>query len=314
MNGVDNHWKSDLGCEVRSVEEILKPIPGCPNDGVSVEFGYENPIKEYTKVMGEACYTEKEGRTIFIHTKFINDDGKRAAVLETERVNYLAQKHPVSSYKIDFLRAASLDELNERLKKLLSNERIPYFEHRHFIDLPMLQNGQFYSVLKLGWNIAVANGLFHLPNYDLLIEDIMNLKEKSFDLYLGTHSILSVKAGEQNVKIHLLPDQEKFPVPKFLWTVVVTDLGKAAAFLISNDVEAKEEDFLVNAPCESICAQLSWISNLLKNDVLKDPGNGYVICCELSEFMEKVTEMPALEGKYELLQSRDNLKNDIEFI
>lgn len=312
MNGVESNWIVDLGCEVRPVEEILKPVSGCSNNGTSVEFGYENPIEQQTQIMGEACYSEHEGATIFVHTKFIKSGQKRAAVLETERVNYLAQKHPESKYKVDFLVAARLDELNVRLEKLLSTKKVPFLEHRHFIDLSMLQNGQLYSALKLGWNFVVTNGFEHLPNYDLLLKDIMSLREKSLDLYLGTHSTLSLKVGNRNVDVHLLPDQGKYPVPKFLWTVVTTDSGKAAAFLISNDIDASEEDLTIEPPCESICTQFSWMTNLLKNNGHKKPKNGYVFCCELEQFMRIVPEMPALEGKFDLLHSSESLKNDIE--
>lgn len=314
MNRVESDWMLDLGCEARPVEETLKPIPGCSNNATSVEFGYENPVKQHTQIMGEACYSEIEGSTIFAHTKFVTNGGRTSAVLETEGVNYLARKHPESSYKVDFLVAARLDELNIRLEKLLSTKKVPFLEHRHFIDLPMLQNGQLYSALKLGWNFVVTNGFDHLPNYGLILKDIMGLKEKSFDLYLGTHSILSLQAGERKVEVHLLPDQEKYPVPKFLWVVIVTDSGKAAAFLISNDIEANEEDLTANAPCESICTRLSWLSNLLMDNGHKKPKNGYVFCCELEQFMQIIPEMPALEGKFGLLQSTENLKNDIELL
>ncbi|XP_031619286.1 uncharacterized protein LOC116338286 [Contarinia nasturtii] len=305
VDGVEKSWTLDLGCEVRSVEEVLKSISGCPNEATSVEFGYENPVKRKSQVIGEACYSENNGRTIFVHTKFDGNSSERSAVLETEGVNYLAQNHPDSLYKINFLLASRMDELNNRLEKLLSTKKVPFLATRHLIDLPILQNGQLYSALKLGWNYVISNGFDYLPNYDLLIKDIMGLSIKNFDLYLGTHSILSLLNGERGdgikTYLYLHPDEQKYPVPEYLWIVVTTESEKAVGFLISNNIDAEEADLIKNAPCQSKCAQLSWMSNLFENDSYKKPKNGFVFCCELNEFMKKVTEMPSLEGQYSLL-------------
>lgn len=288
----------DLGCEVRSVEEILKPITGCTGDK-SIEFGYENPIKRKTLILGEACYAEDEGRTIFVHTKHVNIDRKRNVILKTEEVNYLAQSHPDSKYKIDFLVAARIDELNQRLERL-AIEKLPFLEPRHFINMQSLPNGQLYSILKLGWNFAVTNGFDHLPNYDALMEDIMSVQDNDFDLYLGTHSTLSLKdKNSNNVDIYLLPADKKYPVPKYLWAVVATD-RKAAAFFISNNIDSNEDELLKSGPCESKCTQMSWLTNLSSKDAYRKPKNGYVWCCDVSATGE-ILGMPKLNGKYSLL-------------
>lgn len=302
MDGVEENWIGDLGCEVRPVEETIKSIPGCPNEATSVEFGYENPIKGKTQVIGEACYDQKEGRTIFVHTKFVIDGNKKHAILETQNVNYLAQRHPESHYKIDFLIASRMDELNARLEKLLSTKDVPFLAPRHLIDLPVLQDGQLYSMLKLGWNFAISNGFEYLSNYDLVLKDIMTLNDNNFDLYLGTHSKLTIETiGIGDVDIYLLPDEQKYPVPKYLWIVVVTESEKGAGFLITNDIESSENDITIEPPCESKCGQMTWMSNLLERNAYKNPKNGYVFCCDLNSFMKVVTEMPSLEGQYSLL-------------
>lgn len=297
----------NLRCEVRPVEEIVKSVPGCPRDAKSVEFGYENPIKQKTFVIGEACYNENEGRTIFVHTKFVKNGNAKSAILETESVNYLAREHPDSRYKMGFLAASRLDLVNERLKKLLSTRKIPFLESRHFIDLPTLQNGQLYSALKLGWNFAIANGYDHLPNYDLLIEDLMSINDNSFELYFGTHSILSLQSETKGpVELYFIPEDRKYPVPKYLWIVATTESGSGAGFLISNDINANVEELTSDAVCESKCAQMTWMTNLLNKDAYKKPKNGFITCCDLNSFKNKVSEMPSIEGKYDLL-TQNNL-------
>lgn len=289
------------------MEEILEPVSGCPTGATSVEFGYENPIKRNTQIVGEACYSEPEGRTLSVHTTFVGNNQAKDALLRSENANYLAKRHPESKYKIDFLLAARLDELNPRLEKILLTKKVPFLEPRHFIDLSLFQNGQLYSALKLGWNFAVTNGFDHLPNYDLLLEDIIGLKEKSFDLYLGTYSVLSLQNKNQDlVEIYLLPDEKKYRVPEFLWAVVTTESGKGAGFLISNNIEAKEEDLIAKAPCQSKCTEMTWLTNLLDKDSYKKTKNGYVLCCDLDSFVPAVHEMPSLEGKFPLLKSNNN--------
>lgn len=292
---MERDWTHDLSCEVRAVEEIITSTPSC--SGTSVEFGYANPITEETLVLGAACYSEVEGRTLFIHTR--KDDSQNDA-LKTEKVNYLTQRHPSSRYKVDMLVAATLDELEIRLKQKLQTKTVPFFEMRHFIDLPTLSNGQLYSSLKLGWNFFVANGFDHMPNFDLLHRDIAT--QKNYDLYMGTHGILSLQnAQNQPVDAYLLPDEKKYPIPKYVWLVIKTDTRKTAAFLILNDVKATEDDVTDAELCESKCEQMQWLTNLLNGNAFNNVKNGYVWCCDLESFARKVPEMPAISGKHELL-------------
>lgn len=79
MNDVKESWILDLGCEVRSVEKILKAIPGFSNDATSIELCYENPIERKSLIVGEAFYSQEEGRTIFVHTKFVKNGNQKSA-------------------------------------------------------------------------------------------------------------------------------------------------------------------------------------------------------------------------------------------
>lgn len=298
MNGFEKRWLNELSCEVRPVEEIVVPVSGC--SAQSVEFGYENPVKEQTNVLGEACYSESEGRTIFVHTKIGNGYFDESFALKTEKLNYLAKRHPDSTYKIDFLVAARLDELNKRLERKLPAKKIPFLEMRHFTELPSLPNGQLYSMLKLGWNFFVSNGYDHLPNFDLLHSDLARLKDT--DLYMGTHATLSLKNAENSpVAVYLLPDEEKYPVPKYVWVVIKTSSESAAAFVILNDITASQDDVASAELCESKCDRMPWLKNLLNGNTYSNTKNGYVWCCDLDSFAKKVPEMPTLSGKYSLL-------------
>lgn len=61
---------SYYGCDLRVVEEVLSTVNDCNNQAwTPVAFGYVNPFDHLTHIVGEACYDENEGRTIFAHIK-----------------------------------------------------------------------------------------------------------------------------------------------------------------------------------------------------------------------------------------------------
>lgn len=290
---MEKNWLKDLACEVRPIEEVVKPVRGCPADSESIEYGYSNSMKEKSFVLGEACYSTTVGRTIFVHTKV---NGRRNVHLRTEDKNYFKQTHPSSSYKVDYLMALQLDDLTERLKDKLKTTEVPHLEFRHFIEANILPNKQFSSILKLSWNFATANGFEKLSNWDLLLDDIQQATDdgKTFELYMGTHGILTLPDNSgKKTEIFLRDDDKRYPVPAMLWAVVQSE-NKAVAFIVSNNVReteiVSEEE---NDICESKCAQISWLTKLMKNDAYKNVKNGKVLCCNLGEFSDVVTEVPA---------------------
>lgn len=268
-----------------------------------MEIGYENPIKQNTNIVIDACYSKPEGRTLSVHTALVGNTKPKDALIKSTSLNYLVNRNRDSKYRLQSLDATRSDDLDPRLRVFLQVEKIPFFFPRQLIYLPLLQNGQFDTALRAAWNFAVVNGDDHLANYDSLLKDITDLKENRVDLYMGTHAILSLKNNNQEFKeIYLFPDEMRFQVPKFLWVCITTESGKGAGFLISNDIDAKEEDLVENAPCESKCAQMTWLTNISDKDSYKNPKNGYVWCCELDSFMGIVNEMHPIEGTFPLLK------------
>lgn len=280
----------------------MKTVESCPPDVQSVHYGYSHPTKTKSFVLGEACYSETEGRTRFIHTKV---NGRNNVYLRTEDENYFKQTHPPSSYKIDYLMALELGELSERLKETLGTDRVPHLEFRHFIEASALQNKQFGSILKLSWNFATANGFEKLPNWDLLQSDIQQATAdgRTFELYMGTHGILALpNAAGKKTEIFLRDDDKRFPVPKYLWAVVREE-SKAVAFAVLNDVRDTENaSEQADDICESKCDQITWLTNLKKNDALGNVQNGKVFCCGVEQFANAVAELPrALRQHFDLL-------------
>lgn len=299
VNGEVKSFLRHLACEVRAVEEIIAPVPECPAEMESVEFGYANPITHKSFVLGEACYSIDKGITQFIHVKAANPQNSAHYLRVVDSEQHFHKKHPNSQYKMDLLLASRLDELNERLRQKLGSKKVPFIEPRHLIGMDSLYSKQFASVLKLGWNYIPVIGYDHIPNLDFLQNDINNLNGDEVEVYMGTHGVLKLPGDDGKMhKIYMSESGDRFPLPKYVWTVVVSG-RKAAAIAILNNPDATETDVAEDKLCESRCSELKWLNSLKVSE--KNLKKGYVTCCSYEELRATVTEVPTLNHSFDLL-------------
>lgn len=302
VNGMDKNFVSELSCEVRSIEEIIVPVRGCPNNARSIEYGYTNPVNEKSYILGEACYDVKRGQTLFVHTKIKSGTNTvdALALRTVNNVSYFRQEHPTSRYKIEMNKALNINDQAERFKAVFGTKNVPKIEARRYINEDLLTHKQYQSVLKLAWNYQIMKDLDALDNFDYLVTDITDLDTKEIEIYTGAHGVLSLKdKNDNNVDVYL--KENRFPVPKFHWTVVRSG-NKAVAFAIANKPQLSDKEREKDAFCTSICDQLTWISTLKENDSYSNPRFGYVLCCELNDFRKTIKEMPPLTGISEVLK------------
>lgn len=299
---MDKNFVSELSCEVRSIEEIIVPVRGCPNNARSIEYGYTNPVNEKSYILGEACYDVKRGQTLFVHTKIKSGTNTvdALALRTVNNVSYFRQEHPTSRYKIEMNKALNINDQAERFKAVFGTKNVPKIEARRYINEDLLTHKQYQSVLKLAWNYQIMKDLDALDNFDYLVTDITDLDAKEIEIYTGAHGVLSLKdKNDNNVDVYL--KENRFPVPKFHWTVVRSG-NKAVAFAIVNKPQLSDKEREKDAFCTSICDQLTWISTLKENDSYSNPRFGYVLCCELNDFRKTIKEMPPLTGISEVLK------------
>ncbi|XP_054739584.1 uncharacterized protein LOC129245441 [Anastrepha obliqua] len=284
-----------FGCDLRVVEEVLSNVNGCTNQAwTAVAFGYVNPQDHLTRIIGEACYDESEGRTIFAHVKLSDTDSVYQQQLPKDFLT--KRRHPDGRYKSELFRGLHFDEIYERIRQALHLKRAPFLHKANYVDEFLLSSTQFHAVKKLGWNYFVAHD--DLTAWTTLKEDILAhhraTKNAALDIYVGSHGIqvLHGANGEQ-LELYLQPaagEHGKFPVPELLWVVVKQD-DKATAFGVYNDASANAVESSATASrhapiCESKCAEISWLSETLKR--------GGVVCCSVSEFRKVVKEVPAV--------------------
>lgn len=315
---MSRNWISDLRCRqarmpaVNSINEIQIPIFGCNNSiATSIEVIYPNPVKRITVVLGEACYSESAGRTLFIHTRHTSENLRFMQIpIRIENFDYCSmQQHPNQMYQTDFTVAFNWYKYGpNKYVKTANCVTLPktFVEKEQFIKDNFFNDGQLYQQMHMGWNVFLTryfnSNKSHLHNFERLFNDVMQLKRRNFDIYVGTHSFQLLKVENKRLyRIYLLPEERKYSLPKYIWMVVKTDSRRAVAFLILNDPKATDDDIARDELCESKCMKIKWLRNLLSDNSVSNVRNGYVWCCELFSFMDKVHEMPRLSGKYKLL-------------
>lgn len=280
---------------MRSIEEILVPVAGCDAKYTSVEFGYTNPVTFKSHVLGEACYQELLGKTIFVHIKSKSDLSNTEigeVSLKLDDAKYFRNNnHPLSRYKLDFLMASRIDGLNNRMTESLGAANIPdSLNQNYFVGMNMLMNRQFYNILKLGWNYVMFNGFDTAANLALLEGDILKIQsEKSLDLYIGSNGVLKVTGKNGETELYL--KEKRFPVPKYIW-IGVRNENKFVGFAVINSPTAEADIFF-----SSKCDQITWLKQLFQTKLVE---NRKIVCCEYRNFKNNIPEMPELTGKFDL--------------
>lgn len=299
VNGVEKNFRSDLECVVRVIEEIPKSIEGCNGD-TGTEFGYFNPIKNKSYVLGEACYHIVAGRVNFVHTKLSGASHSDIVELKLEGVEHFNQPHLTTDYKFKLLHAAHSNQ-QKQLFNEFDNDKRPLLRLSHYLGFNTLKNKQLLPLLKLPWNYVIVNGGFSLPNWESLQNDIRNLNIPSYELYFGSRKILQLPKSKSNNNKAEIILTDNYPVPMYLWLLIKTE-DKAAAFVVLNNPNAEASD-LAFEPCTSKCTQLKWLKTLLDKDAYKNRKNGHVWCCELANLnYEELPQLPQRE-KFSLLES-----------
>lgn len=285
-NGFEVKTAKDLGCDLRSVQEILTEVKGCPRDKTAVKFGLVNPVDHKAYIIGEACYCETAGKLLFAH---IRRGDLLSYSLEIKDKDIFKAPAPSSTYKVDFMKAFRLDEFNNRLKTALKVEQVPLFDMRNFVDDLFLPNRQLYSIKKLAWNYFVSHE--PLLNYQLLKQDIADL-EGNIDIYTGAYGVTTLKnKSGGKVPIYLDLEEKRFPVPELIWIVVRHEKGEAA-FMVFNDPSLNSELIEDKLSIRSKCNYMSWLKRLKEHNKHSIGRNGFVVCCDVKELAEEIPEFP----------------------
>ncbi|XP_055712497.1 uncharacterized protein LOC129807327 [Phlebotomus papatasi] len=305
-DGKQETWSRSFACELRVVEEVIaNNLPGCSVEEGNIEgmeFGYINPIRRKSLIVGEACYSTKEGRTIFVHAK--------SEPLRAEDERYLRSgPHPESRNKMDLFRALRQDSINSRLEKKMDKNDIPLMGSKTLLTASMLNNPQLHLMNRLTWNYAISynhDGMHHWKDFQRGLEKIT--AKNHVEIWAGTSGLQSLN-DISGVLFDFYLKDNKFPVPKFLW-LVVKQGDKATGFLFSN----KPKDLRRSIdkewkPCSESCSNYWWFP-----DFNYGPGSDpdSVHCCSVENLRQIVPEVPAIPGITKMLDYGENVEKSMD--
>lgn len=138
---------------------------------------------------------------------------------------------------------------------------------------------------------SVAKG--NWANLQKDVSDLLKASRNSttLEIFAGTHGVASLRSVPP-VELYLKPER-RFPVPKYLWTVVQSAArGEAVALVTLNDPFVAVSEIRDAVFCESMCGQVPWLHTLQRSRNYETPLMGLVFCCSLRDFARVVTEMP----------------------
>lgn len=191
--------------------------------------------------------------------------------------------------------------LNKRVHELLKHDRFSFADQTltsakllssHYFEEQNMRATEFVSNRAAVWRSVAKGNLQHLQ-HDVAKFLKLTRPHAEVDVYTGTHGVLELRSGHSRTEVFLKAGK-RFPVPKYIWTVVhAKQANKAVAVVLLNDPFVAVSEIREAVFCESACSRVPWLHELRRNRNYESPVYGLVFCCSLHNFTSVVTEMPA---------------------
>ncbi|XP_068618544.1 uncharacterized protein [Battus philenor] len=192
------------------------------------------------------------------------------------------------------------ERMNRRLRELLKHDRYsfagqaltsaPLLSPLYFDDQDM-RVADFVSNRVATWQSVAAGNLRHLQR------DVADLLQAAgprapIDVYAGTLGVLALRTSSNRTEIFL--HHERFPVPKYIWTVVHDRRGgRALAVMVLNDPFVAVSEVREAVFCESACSRVDWVRELRRQRRFESPVYGLAFCCGARELAAAGAALPA---------------------
>lgn len=116
-------------------------------------------------------------------------------------------------------------------------------------------------------------------------------------IYSGTYDVLSLKNKiQEDIPLYLAEDQ-RVPIPKWFWKIIINERIRTAIVLITSNNPFFEKNNGVQEICPNICQEANMNFNYFS--VIE---KGYTYCCELNQFRKTVNVLPDKLGRYTLMK------------
>lgn len=194
------------------------------------------------------------------------------------------------------------ERTNRRLRELLRHERVSLARQTltsakllgaAYFDDQNMRVTDFASNRVAAWSSVAAGNLAHVH------ADVARLLRgargrAALDVYAGTHGVLALRSGAADGRSALWLRGRRFPVPRYVWTVVhARRERRALAVVVLNDPLVAVSEIREAVFCESACGRASWLHDLRRNRNYESPVYGLVFCCSVQNFTSIVSEMPS---------------------
>uniref|UniRef100_A0A2A4JY33 DNA/RNA non-specific endonuclease domain-containing protein n=1 Tax=Heliothis virescens TaxID=7102 RepID=A0A2A4JY33_HELVI len=289
----------DLGCQESIFEDVLHQVDHCGSlQGRAYLMRQASPAAALH--LAEMCFDADRGVATRLHMSTAalaprphSDSAAPLSLLGNFNHMFDASTRHAAE------RLYSDDErLTRRLHELLKHDRYSFAEQRltsgrllsgRYFEDQYSRAADFASNRVAVWRSVAAGNLRHLQH------DVARLLRRGaarpLHVHAGTRGVLALRAGAGRTALYL--QAGRFPVPRYVWTVVHdAQANKAVALVLLNDPFVAVSEIRDAVFCESACGRLAWLHDLHRNRNYESPVYGLVFCCSLRDFTAAVPELP----------------------
>ncbi|CAF4864332.1 unnamed protein product [Pieris macdunnoughi] len=286
----------ELGCQEEIFEDVLHTVEHCaaPLQGRAYQLA---DATQAVRHLATLCYDEDRGVATMAHVRGASPlpphDHARSPLSLLGNFNEMFDARTRRRAETLYSDEASL---NRRLREIFKHDGVDfagqtlagakllaesYFEDRY------ARVSRFASNAVAAWTSVKEGNLRHLQN------DVARLlaHDPALEVYAGTHGQGVVRASGARTPLRLIGG--RFPVPRFVWTVVVDRRRRRAlAVVVLNDPFVAVSEVREAVFCESACGRVPWLLALRRDRRYETPLYGLAFCCHVHAFSDAVPEMP----------------------
>ncbi|XP_047534429.1 uncharacterized protein LOC125069105 isoform X1 [Vanessa atalanta] len=294
----------ELGCQENVFEDVLHAVEYCspPLRGRAYQLQEENSNIRH---MATLCFDEDRGIATFARVSNAPANALRLPPHSEQRAplslfGNFNDMFDSNTRSIAEKLYSDDDRMNRRLRELFKHEKFSFAGQNltaagllsaHYFDDQNMRVADFVSNKVAVWTSVATGNLEHMQR-DVAKFAKMTRPHATVDVYAGTHGAMSLRTGHSRKEIFLRAS--RFPVPKYIWTVVHDKAGKRAlAVAVLNDPFVAVSEIREAVFCESACAHVSWLAALRRHRNYESPLYGLAFCCDVHDFARVVAELPA---------------------
>lgn len=289
-----------LGCQEDVFEDVLHAAPHCapPLQGRAYHLREAGAARH----LAELCYDEDRGRAAFARVSSAPGNALPAAAHRHDGAplsllgNLNAMLDSRTTADVDRLLSDDA-RLGRRLRELLRHDDVALAGHAltgarllaaAYFEDQNARVAQFASNKVAAWGSVAAGNLAHLQQD--VAGALLAAAPRVLDVYAGTHGVAAVRVDDGRRDLVFA---ERFPVPKYFWTIVrEPSSGRSMALVVLNDPLVAVSEIREAVFCESMCGRVRWARALRRHRRYEAPALGLAFCCSVRALAARVPEVP----------------------